>query len=58
MPPTFVIADLWAQQAHHHVPHHDVPPRQRVAHAFVRVAGAVRRPRRAAAPSAHLGRLG
>ncbi len=55
MPPTFVIADLWAQQAHHHVPHHDVPPRQRVAHAFVRVAGAVRRnpggrPRRAPRP--------
>ncbi len=58
MPPTFVIADLWAQQAHHHVPRADQPIGLRAAGTARRVAGIVRRPSRRAAERRHLGSLG
>ena len=42
MPPTFVIADLWAQQAHGYRPSADVPASRRAVRRVGALAAAIR----------------
>jgi hypothetical protein len=48
MPPTFVIAHLWAQQAHGYTPAADIPARHRAVRRIGAIAAAIRPRARAA----------